>query len=41
MSEWEPVIKHRKFDSVLGGDLDEWNGGMGGRSKREEIYGYI
>ena len=39
--KWEPAIKHRKcFISAID-DLEELGGGLGGRSKMEEIYVYI
>ena len=32
---------NRELSSVLCGDLEGWNGAVGGRFKREEIYVYM
>ena len=34
-------MQHRELSSVLYDDLEEWNGGMGGRLKREGIDVYL
>ena len=36
-SWWEPAVKPRNLTLVLCDDLDGWDGGLGGRSKREGI----
>ena len=40
-SQWEPAVQHRELSSLLCDDLDGWDGGGGGRSKREGIQVYI
>ena len=40
-SQWEAAVEHRELNSVLCGDLDEWDGEVRGRLKREGIYVYI
>lgn len=34
-------MQDRKLSSVPGDDLAGWDGGVGGRLKREEIYVYL
>ena len=41
-SQWELAVQDREISLVLCDDLDGWHGwGVGGTSKREEIYLYI
>ena len=35
------VVYHRELSLLLCDDLEGWDGGMGGRLKREGIYVYI
>ena len=38
---WEAAILLRELSSVFCGDLEGWDEGMGGRSKRKGVYVYI
>ena len=36
-SEWEVAVYHRELSLVLCDDLEVWDGGVGGRLKREGL----
>ena len=40
-SWWEAAVWHRELSSVLCDDLEGWDGGSGGRFKREGVYVYM
>ena len=35
------TLQNRELSSLLCDDLEWWDGGMGGRSKREGVYVYV